>query len=259
MKDLVCYEVDSLYATKVAYFSMEFAIDQSLKIYSGGLGFLAGSHMRSAFDLEQHVTGVGLLWSYGYYDQGRNEDRSLQVEHTRKFHYFLENPNITVTVNVNSKPVYVKVMLLPCQVFGSAPMILLSTDIPENDFLSRTITHKLYDGNEETRVAQEIVLGIGGVKALEALNQEIDIYHMNEGHSLPLVFELLNRYDSIEELREHVVFTTHTPEKAGNEEHNVHFLAQMGFFNGYSLKTIQDKLQYYDENFSLIDCNALAG
>lgn len=251
MKDLVCYEVDSLYKTKVAYFSMEFAIEQSLKIYSGGLGFLAGSHMRSAFDLEQHMTGVGLLWSYGYYDQGRNEDRSLHVEHTRKFHYFLEDPDITVIVNVNGKPVHVKVMTLPCHVFGSAPLILLSTDIPENDFLSRTITHKLYDGNEETRVAQEIVLGIGGVKALEALNQKIDIYHMNEGHALPLVFELLNRYDSVEELREHVVFTTHTPEKAGNEEHNVHFLAQMGFFNGYSLKDIQEKLQYYDENFSL--------
>ena len=251
MKDLVCYEVDSLYTTKVAYFSMEFAIEQSLKIYSGGLGFLAGSHMRSAFDLEQHMTGVGLLWSYGYYDQGRNEDRSLHVEHTRKFHYFLEDPDVTVMVNVNGKPVHVKVMILPCHVFGSAPMILLSTDIPENDFLARTITHKLYDGNEETRVAQEIVLGIGGVKALEALNQQIDIYHMNEGHALPLVFELLNRYDSVEELREHVVFTTHTPEKAGNEEHNVHFLAQMGFFNGYSLKVIQEKLQYYDENFSL--------
>lgn len=251
MKDLVCYEVDSLYATKVAYFSMEFAIDQSLKIYSGGLGFLAGSYMRSAFDLEQHITGVGLLWSFGYYDQGRNEDRSLCVEYTRKFYYFLDDPHITVTVNVNGKSVYVKVMLLPCHVFGSAPMILLSTDIPENDFLSRTITHRLYDGNEETRVAQEIVLGIGGVKALDALNQEIDIYHMNEGHSFPLVFELLNRYDSIEALREHVVFTTHTPEKAGNEEHNVHFLAQMGFFNGHLLKDIQDKLHYYDENFSL--------
>ncbi len=251
MKDLVCYEVDSLYTTKVAYFSMEFAIDQSLKIYSGGLGFLAGSHMRSAFDLEQHMIGVGLLWSYGYYDQGRNEDRSLHVEHTRKFHYFLEDPDVTVMVNVNGKPVHVKVMILPCHVFGSAPMILLSTDIPENDFLARTITHKLYDGNEETRVAQEIVLGIGGVKALEALNQQIDIYHMNEGHALPLVFELLNRYDSVEKLREHIVFTTHTPEKAGNEEHNVHFLAQMGFFNGYSLKVIQEKLQYYDENFSL--------
>lgn len=251
MNDLVQYEIDALYATKVAYFSMEFAIDQSLKIYSGGLGFLAGSHMRSAFDLEQHVIGVGLLWSFGYYDQGRNEDRSLRVEYTRKFQYFLEDPDIFVTVNVNGKPVHVKVMILPSHVFGSAPLILLSTDIPKNDFLARTITHKLYDGNEETRIAQEIVLGIGGVKALKALNQQVDIYHMNEGHSLPLVFELLNTYETIEEVREHVVFTTHTPEKAGNEEHNVHFLAHMGFFNGYSLKDIQDKLQYYDEDFSL--------
>ena len=251
MNDLVQYEIDALYTTKVAYFSMEFAIDQSLKIYSGGLGFLAGSHIRSAFDLEQHMTGVGLLWSFGYYDQGRNEDRSLRVEHTRKFQYFLEDPEITVTVSVNGKPVHVKVMILPSHVFGSAPLILLSTDIPKNDFLARTITHKLYDGNEETRIAQEIVLGIGGVKALQALNQQVDIYHMNEGHSLPLVFELLNTYDTIEAVREHVVFTTHTPEKAGNEEHNVHFLAQMGFFNGYSLKDIQDKLHYYDENFSL--------
>ncbi len=70
MNNLVQYEIDTLYTTKVAYFSMEFAIDQSLKIYSGGLGFLAGSHMRSAFDLGQHITGVGLLWSFGYYDQG---------------------------------------------------------------------------------------------------------------------------------------------------------------------------------------------
>lgn len=251
MTDLVQYEIDTLYTTKVAYFSMEFAIGQSLKIYSGGLGFLAGSHMRSAFDLEQHITGVGLLWSFGYYDQGRHEDRSLRVEHTRKFMYFLEDPDVTVTVNVNGKDVYVKVMILPSEVFGSAPIILLSTDIPENDFLARTITHKLYDGNEETRVAQEIVLGIGGVKALQALDQQVDIYHMNEGHALPLVFELLNTYDTIEAVRDHVVFTTHTPEKAGNEEHNVHFLAQMGFFNGHSLKDIQDKLHYYDENFSL--------
>ena len=251
MKDLVQYEIDTLYTTKVAYFSMEFAIDQPLKIYSGGLGFLAGSHMRSAFDLEQHVTGVGLLWSYGYYDQGRNEDRSLRVEQTRKFQSFLEDPDVTVTVSVNGKPVHVKVMILPSDVFGSAPLVLLSTDIPENDFLSRTITHRLYDGNEETRVAQEIVLGIGGVKALQALDQQVDIYHMNEGHALPLVFELLNTYDTIEALREHVVFTTHTPEQAGNEEHNAHFLAQMGFFNGHSLKDIQDKLHYHDENFSL--------
>ena len=251
MKDLVHYEIDSQYATKVAYFSMEFAIDQSLKIYSGGLGFLAGSHLRSAYDLEQHMIGVGILWSYGYYDQGRHEDRSLDLKYTRKFYSFLEDPEITVTLSVNAQPVHVKVLIMPSKVFGSAPLILLTTDIPENDFLSRTITHKLYDRYEETRIAQEIVLGIGGVKALEALNQKIDIYHMNEGHALPLVFELLNKYETFESVREHVVFTTHTPEKAGNEEHNVHLLAKMGFFNGHSLKKIQNELHYYHENFSL--------
>lgn len=251
MADLVKYEIDQRYATKVAYFSMEFGIHQALKIYSGGLGFLAGSHMRSVFDLEQHVIGVGLLWSFGYYDQDRNEDRTLSCEFTRKFYYFLEDPDIRVTVNISGKPVVVKLLILPSHIFGTAPIILLSTDIPENDFISRTITHKLYDSNEETRIAQEIVLGIGGVKALEALEQEIDVYHMNEGHALPLVFELLTRYGTLDALREHVVFTTHTPEKAGNEEHNAHLLARMGFFNGHSLKRIQDELQYHDEHFSL--------
>jgi len=251
LKDLVHYEIDSRYSTKVAYFSMEFAIDQSLKIYSGGLGFLAGSHMRSAYDLEQHMVGVGILWSYGYYDQDRHKDRTLDLKYTRKFYSFLEDPDVSVTVIVNGQPVKVKVLVMPSRVFGSAPLVLLTTDIPENDFLSRTITHKLYDPNKETRVAQEIVLGIGGVKALEALDQKVDIYHMNEGHALPLVFELLNTYNTFEAVREHVVFTTHTPEKAGNEEHNVHFLAQMGFFNGHALKEIQDRLNYYDENFSL--------
>jgi starch phosphorylase len=86
--------------------------------------------------------------------------------------------------------VRIKAFLLRPDVFGSAPIILLSTDTDENDYLSRTITHKLYDGNERTRVAQEIVLGIGGTKVLEALNHKVDIYHMNEGHALPLVYEL---------------------------------------------------------------------
>ncbi len=88
MSDLITYEIDKRYRTKVAYFSMEFGIHQALKIYSGGLGFLSGSHMRSAYDLEQHVIGVGILWSYGYYDQDRNEDRTLTCRFTRKFYYF---------------------------------------------------------------------------------------------------------------------------------------------------------------------------
>jgi len=247
------YDINPKYDKSIAYFSMEFAIAQSLKIYSGGLGFLAGSHMRSAYDLKQNVVGIGLLWSFGYYDQARNEDGTLRPTFTRKFYYFLEELDIHVTVRVNDEEVRIKAFLLRPDVFGSAPIILLSTDTDENDYLSRTITHKLYDGNERTRVAQEIVLGIGGTKVLEALNHKVDIYHMNEGHALPLVYELYGKhYQTMKALREHVVFTTHTPEAAGNEEHNINFLHEMGFFNGHSLETVRELSGYEEEdNFSL--------
>ncbi len=247
------YDISKKYKTSVAYFSMEFAIDQSLKIYSGGLGFLAGSHMRSAYDLKQNVVGIGLLWSYGYYDQTRNEDRSLRPAYTRKFYYFLEELDVHVTVKIDNVDVRVKAFLVRPEVFGSAPLILLSTDTDENDYLSRTITHKLYDGNERTRVAQEIVLGNGGTRVLEALNHKIDIYHMNEGHALPLVYELYGKhYQTMEELRKHVVFTTHTPEAAGNEVHNIDFLNEMGFFNNHPLEKIREISGYEnDNNFSL--------
>jgi len=245
------YEFDEKFKRPGAYFSMEFAIDQALKTYSGGLGFLAGSHMRSVNDRRQNTIGIGMLWSYGYYDQSRHEDNSLKVEYRRKFYYFLQETGITVEVQINGKPVHVKAYLLPAETFESAPVLLLTTDIFENDYLSRTISHKLYDPNEETRIAQEIVLGIGGVKVLEAMGIEVDVYHMNEGHALPMVFELMRRFPEIEELKQHVVFTTHTPEMAGNEIHNVHFLGRMGFFNGFSVEEVQQKLDYYDENFSL--------
>ncbi len=247
------YDINPKYSKSVAYFSMEFAIAQPLKIYSGGLGFLAGSHMRSAYDLKQNVVGIGLLWSFGYYDQARNEDGTLRPAYTRKLYYFLEELDIHVTVRVHDEEVRIKAFLLRSEVFGAAPLILLSTDTDENDYLSRTITHKLYDGNERTRVAQEIVLGIGGTKVLEALNHKVDIYHMNEGHALPLVYELYGKhYQTMEALRKHVVFTTHTPEAAGNEEHNINFLHEMGFFNGHSLETIR-KLSGYEkgDHFSL--------
>ncbi len=239
------------YSTKVAYFSMEFAIHQALKTYSGGLGFLAGSHMRSAYDLKQNVIGVGMLWTYGYYDQVRKEDGSMGVSYIHKKYHFLEDPNVTVTVTVNGKPVFVKVYLLKPEVFQSAPIILLTTDIEENDYLARTITKRLYDGNHEARIAQEIVLGIGGAKALEALGEEVDIYHMNEGHALPLAFYLYGKYKDIHEVRKRVVFTTHTPEAAGNEEHNIHFLHRMGFFNGLDLDTVREITKIYHDTFSL--------
>jgi starch phosphorylase len=245
------YGIDPKYSTKVAYFSMEFAIHQALKIYSGGWGFLSGSHMRSAYELKQNMIGIGILWSYGYYDQGRDEHRNLKVDFRRKRYYFLEDLNIKVTVTINSKPVVVKAHLLPSHVFSTAPVILLSTDVEENDYLSRTITHKLYDSNNETRIAQEIVLGIGGAKVLEALNYQAQIYHMNEGHALPLAFELYNKYQDFQKVKEKVVFTTHTPETAGNEEHNVYLLHKMGFFSQASLQTIQSFFELTNDQFSL--------
>jgi len=249
---LITYDINKKYKKSVAYFSMEFAIDQALKIYSGGLGFLAGSHMRSVYDLKQNVVGIGLLWSFGYYDQTRNEDRTLRPTFTRKFYYFLEELDIDVKVKIHNQDVKIKAFLVKPEVFGSAPIILLSTDIHENDYLARTITHKLYDGNERTRVAQEIVLGIGGTKVLEALNHKIDIYHMNEGHALPLVYELYAKYKDMNEIRKRVVFTTHTPEAAGNEIHNINFLHEMGFFNGLDMQTVREISGYQnDDNFSL--------
>jgi len=251
MADLHSYEIDEKYSKSVAYFSMEFAIHQALKIYSGGLGFLAGSHMRSAFDLKQNLTGIGILWSYGYYDQERDENRYLKIEFRRKRYYFLEDLNVSVSVNINGRPVVVKAYLVPANLFCTAPLILLSTDVEENDYLSRTITHKLYDSNTETRIAQEIVLGIGGVKVLEALKHKVEIYHMNEGHSLPLAFELYKKYKNIEDIKKRLVFTTHTPEAAGNEEHNIHLLGKMGFFNGLKADEVKQLLDLDSDTFSL--------
>jgi starch phosphorylase len=251
MNNLHTYKIKKEYKTSVAYFSMEFAIDQALKTYSGGLGFLSGSHMRSAYDLGQNMIGVGMLWSYGYYDQARDRHKELRADFVRKKYYFLEDLDVEVKIDINNHPVYVKAFLLKPETFGTAPVIFLTTDYEKNDHLAQTISHKLYDVYEDTRIAQETVLGVGGVKILEALNQKIDIYHLNEGHALPLAFELYKKYPSREELREKIVFTTHTPEKAGNEEHNIHKLHQMGFFAGLELNKVRELTKIYDDNFSL--------
>lgn len=251
MRDMFPYAIDEKYKTKVAYFSMEFAIHQALKIYSGGLGFLAGSHMRSVYDLQQNTVGVGILWSYGYYNQERRTDRSMEVQFRRKYYSFLEDTGITVQITVNSAPVLVKAYLLKAETFKSAPIFLLTTDIPENDFLTRTITHKLYDSGNETRIAQEIVLGIGGAKVLEAAGHVPEIYHMNEGHALPMAFYLYNKFKDINEVKKRVVFTTHTPEKAGNEEHNIYLLEQMGFFSGVSVNEVRKITGHSHDSFGL--------
>ncbi len=218
---------------KVAYFSMEFGIHQALKIYSGGLGFLAGSHMRSGFELKQNMIGIGMLWKYGYYDQGRNEDQTLRTSFIEKHYNFLEDSGIEVEVKLHDNPsVKVRAFVLKPEIFGSVPIYLLSTDVAGNDYLSRTITNHLYDANELTRVSQSIILGIGGAKIVEALGGA-DIYHLNEGHALPAFYHLRNQGVK----KNQMVFTTHTPEKAGNEERDARHLNRCGFFG----KTLTNK------------------
>lgn len=245
-EELFPYSFDPKYSKPVAYFSMEFAIDQPLKIYSGGLGFLAGSHLRSAYELKQNLIGIGILWKKGYYDQERNQDQTLKVNFRDKDYHFLVDTHIVFPITIHGAKVYVKAYLLKADVFHSAPLFLLSTDIPENDYLAQTISHRLYDPNETTRIAQSILLGIGGAKLLDVLEHKTEIYHMNEGHALPMCFYLLDKYKSLEEVRKHVVFTTHTPEKAGNEEHSLPLLNSMSFFNGVTLKAVDE--QVHPEN-----------
>ena len=224
------YQPNPKYKKPVAYFSMEFAIDQALKIYSGGLGFLAGSHMRSAYELKQNIIGIGMLWKNGYYDQSREINDDMKPIFVEKDYSFLVDTGIMFTVPVHDYPVYVKAYLLKPETFGSAPLFLLTTNLNENDEQSRSISYQLYASNEATRIAQSIILGIGGAMLLDKLGLDIEVYHMNEGHSLPLNFYLYSKYKSLEEIKKRVVFTTHTPEAAGNEEHRFPLLKEMSFF-----------------------------
>ncbi len=244
------YQPDKKYNKSAAYFSMEFGIDQAFKGYSGGLGFLAGSHMRSGYELKQNLIGIGILWKYGYYDQVRKGDKTMFTLFQEKLYSFLEDIGIEYSIPVNGHPVKVKALYLKPEIFGTVPMFFLTTDLPENDYLSQTITHKLYDANELTRVAQYVLLGIGGAKLIDELGLKIDNYHFNEAHALSCAFYLYNKHNSLEEVQKRVVFTTHTPEKAGNEEHDFSLLETMGFFNGLSVDKVREITGFEGERFS---------
>lgn len=228
------YSVNADYSKSVAYFSMEFAIDQSLKIYSGGLGFLAGSHMRSVYNLKQNEIGIGILWKYGYYDQARNRDQTLQATWTEKSYSFLEDTGIKFQIDINASPVWVKAWYLKPETFGTAPMFFLSTDLPENDYLAQTTCHYLYDPNHMTKVAQYILLGKGGAKLLDEIGLEREVYHLNEAHGLPAAFYLLDKLKDAKKVKQKLVFTTHTPEEAGNEKHDFTMCFNMSYFSGVS-------------------------
>ena len=246
----VPFPTDDRYSKKVAYFSMEFAVHQPLKIYSGGLGYLSGSHLRSAYELRQNLIGIGILWKYGYYDQARNQDQTLQVTWMEKLYSFLEDTGLKFQITIHDHPVWVKVWYLNPETFKTAPLFLLSTDLPENDYVSQTITHRLYDANVATKVAQFILLGVGGAKLVDELGFNPAIYHLNEAHGVSAVFYLYKKFGNVADVKKRLVFTTHTPEEAGNEKHDIHLCEKMSYFCGIGLDEVRKLTGIQDDKFN---------
>jgi len=220
---------DGTTSFQVAYFSAEFGLHESLPIYSGGLGVLAGDHLKSASEIGLPLVGVGLLYRNGYFQQYLSADGWQQEAYPELDFY---NLPIEPMKYADGSPVQVRVDLPENSVFcrvwrsnvGRVPLYLLDTNLAENAPADRDITSRLYGGGPEMRIKQEIVLGIGGVRALEALNIKPTIFHMNEGHSAFLALErirvlLESSQLTFDQARQYVmatnVFTTHTPVPAG--------------------------------------------
>ncbi|MGV8982253.1 alpha-glucan family phosphorylase [Clostridium sp.] len=221
---------------RVAYFCMEYGLNSDFKAYAGGLGILAGDHLKGAKDLNLPLVGIGLKWKQGYTEQLIDENGKVYDTYHNYNYDFLQDTGVKVTVKIRKLDVVCKVWKL--EEFGNNPLYLLDTDIPENG--DNWITGQLYGWFGEERIAQEIVLGIGGVKALRALDIPIDVYHFNEGHAALAATELIKEKmqsgstfeESWTRTRTEVVFTTHTPIVEGNESHDVSKLEYMGAFNG---------------------------
>ncbi len=221
----------------VAYFCMEYGLQNDLKLYAGGLGILAGDYLKGAKDEGLPIIGIGIKWKQGYTDQFIGDDgRPYDTFKNRE--YDLEDTGITVPVTVRDHEVTVKVW--KTEAYGNATLYLLDTDLEENNADDRWICGQLYGWFKEERLAQEIVLGIGGVRALRELDLDIDVYHFNEGHAVLAALELIeeekSRGLSFEEAwritKEQVVFTTHTPVVQGNESHELRTMEFMGAFRG---------------------------
>lgn len=224
-------EVMSTARPCVAYFSMEFGIHESVPVYSGGLGVLAGDHLKSASDLGVPLVGIGIMFRQGYFRQYLNAEGWQQERYPENDFTNLpliaettaEGKPLMVDVPMPGRTVYARIWRIQV---GRVPLYLLDCNIPQNSADDRTITAQLYGGDKENRMKQEIVLGIGGIRALRALGREAAVCHLNEGHSAFCALERMRLLVQEQKLdfataREVVkagtVFTTHTPVPAGNE------------------------------------------
>jgi glycogen phosphorylase len=214
----------------IAYFSAEFGLHESLPIYSGGLGVLAGDHAKETSDLGLPFVAVGFIYPQGYFRQQLDPSGWQEAIYSKlNFADIAAVPALTpaghevvVEVELPGRTIYAKVYRIQV---GRNPLFLMDTDIHPNSPQDRELSARLYGGDQEMRVAQEIVLGIGGVRALRQLGITPTVWHMNEGHSAFLVLELARELvqqgkslsDAMNEVRTHSVFTTHTPVPAGND------------------------------------------
>ncbi|MCL2728167.1 MAG: alpha-glucan family phosphorylase, partial [Bacteroidales bacterium] len=220
-----------LKGTKISYFSMEYGLDASLKIYSGGLGVLAGDYLKESSDKGVRITGVGLLYRYGYFTQKLSAQGNQVAEYEAQD--FLKIPVsplrdhhdkwLTISLAFPGRTVYARLWRVDV---GRTELILLDTDFEDNLQEDREITYHLYGGSWENRLKQELLLGIGGIRALRLLGVEADVYHCNEGHAAFIGLERIREYvmeqglrfdEAIEVVRASSLFTTHTPVPAGHD------------------------------------------
>ncbi len=216
----------------IAYFCAEYGVNNSLPIYSGGLGILSGDHLKSASDLNAPLIAVGLLYRYGYFRQRIAHDGWQEERYQDLFAGELALKPVTdengqretIMVHIRGREVFAQIWLAE---IGRVKLYLLDTNIEQNEEIDRLITGHLYGGDKETRVVQEKILGIGGVRLLRKLGIKPSVYHLNEGHSAFLTLELAREFlnenedknftDAVHSVRERCVFTTHTPVAAGND------------------------------------------
>ena len=229
----------------IAYFSAEYGLDQILPIYSGGLGILSGDHLKSASDLGIPLVAVGLLYKNGYFHQKINGYGEQQTEYKNVDIHTLpilpvkdeEGKDLNIYVKLPERRLYLKVWQINV---GRVKLYLMDSDIEENVEEYRNITKTLYGGDQEMRISQEIILGMGGVRLLKTLGLNPTVYHMNEGHSSFLILELIKNTIKEKELSfemakdivsSKTVFTTHTPVPAGNDIFPLHLVEK--YFKDY--------------------------
>lgn len=229
---------------RIAYFCMEYGLHPQLPIYAGGLGILAGDYLKAAYDLDVPMVGIGILWRQDYTEQFISADGHPYDVYPDFDYEFIKDTGITVQLRIRGEDVTCKVRLV--DQYGNAPLYLLDTNFPGS--AHGWMTNRLYGGGNQDRIAQEMILGIGGLRALRALGIKVDEYHFNEGHAVFAGLELIREKmaiglsfrDAWKATQEQIVFTTHTPVAAGNEAHDHALLQQMEAYNGLTYEQVEE-------------------